>query len=198
MSLSKKLRKTVRPKPQLKTRPEILLCPNIPSPMHGVTPRSILGPKWWNETRKAAYKSTAYRCLACGIYKFSAAFRQWLEGHELYKVDYKLGRLTYIETVPLCFCCHNYIHDGRLRAMLEHHEITDCRFVAIIQHGDRVLSAAGLSRLSFAERRDELIEAGLQGEVAGWKKWRMVLKGKMYKPKFATPQQWEKAFLKRR
>lgn len=197
MSLNKILRKRVRRLP-LKTRPDILLGPNVPKPMHGVVPREILGPTWWNETRRAAYASTHYRCLACGVYKFDAFCKQWLEGHELYDVDYEAGTWTYVETVPLCHYCHNYIHDGRLQAILDCRDITYAKYAAIIQYGDRVLAEAGLKRLTHKERENVLIEAMLDNRVASWSSWRLILKGKEYPPKFKTPQQWEKAFIKKR
>ncbi len=92
-------------------RPEVLLCPNTPKPLHGVVPREIYGQSWWNKTREAAYRSTNYHCLACGVHKYQAKHRQWLEGHELYEINYVEGTSTYIETVPLCHFCHNSIHD---------------------------------------------------------------------------------------
>jgi len=163
-------------------RPEVLLSGNIPQPLHGVNPRSILGSKWWNETRKAAYKSTFYHCVACGVAKGDARFRQWLEGHELYEVDYLKGHMYYVETVPLCHCCHNYIHSGRLQSLLDKGEISHQKYVAIIQHGDSVLAQAGLSRLP-----------PYPGPFALWKDWRLVLFGKKYKPLYKSLEEWEKA-----
>ena len=177
-------------------RPDILLCPNIPKPMHGVAPREILGTKWWNKTRKASYSSTLYHCLACGVHKLKAKSKQWLEGHELYTIDYKQGRMTYVETVPLCHYCHNYIHDGRLLALLGKNKIRPSKYLAIIKHGDRVLAASGLCREPYEDREQAIIDSLLNNEVAKWKDWRLVLFGKHYPPKFKSPQQWQKAFEK--
>lgn len=163
-------------------RPEVLLCSQIPMPLHEVAPRNILGTKWWNKTRQEAYQSTAYHCVACGIYKFQAHFRKWLEGHELYTIDYKRGLMTYIETVPLCHCCHNYIHIGRLNALLDQGLVSHAKFMFIVNHGDSVLHRAGLKRLPV-----------YQGQCAPWKKWRLVLNGKKHPPKFKTEKAWLKA-----
>ncbi len=196
---TKLLRKLLKGKPIAKTwvcRPEVLLCPNVPKPMHGVAPRVILGAKWWNETRKAAYKSTAYHCIACGVHKSDARGRQWLEGHELYSVNYTLGRLVYLETVPLCHFCHNYIHDGRLTSLLEKGLMHHSKFAEIIKHGDRVLAKAGLNKLSYQEREERMATMLVNRQIAAWGNWRMLIFGKLYKPKFKTPEEWAAAMAK--
>lgn len=161
-----------KPKPPFKRRPEILLCTQIPEPLHGLAPRVVLGSKWWNETRKAAYESTGFHCAACGVYKTLAKGIQRLEGHEVYDTDYVRGRMTYLETVPLCHYCHSYIHCGRLRYLLERGEVSHQTYTAIIQHGDRVLQEAGLVK------PDPI----LCGSFVGWDDWCLVINGKKYKP----------------
>jgi len=73
-----------------KLRPEVLLCPNVPKPMHGLAPRVVLGSAWWDETRQRAYRSTNYHCIACGVSRERAKYHQWMEGHELYSINYPL------------------------------------------------------------------------------------------------------------
>ena len=164
-------------------RPEVLMCPQIPKPMHGVAPREILGQRWWDQTRQAAYRSTAFHCLACGTWKGVAEYRRWLEGHEWYEIDYCRGRMTYVECIPLCHLCHSYIHVGRLQALLEKGEIHQAKYVAVLQHGDRVLREAGLRR-----------PTPYDGPCAEWGRWRLVLEGKEYPPKFETFEAWQKYF----
>jgi len=36
--------------------PELLLHPNIPKPLHGVNPRSILGQQWWDVISVTSYQ----------------------------------------------------------------------------------------------------------------------------------------------
>lgn len=175
-------------------RPEILLCVNIPKPLSEVNPRSILGLKWWNATRKAAYKSTDEHCIACGVAKSEARSRAWLEGHEVYEINYKRGISKYIETVPLCHFCHNYIHDGRMKQMLLKGQLHHAKYVNVILHGDRVLKDAGLSRLTHEEREQQFILMELAGEVAPWHKWRLLLNGKKYSPKYKTLEAWMKHY----
>ena len=162
-------------------RPEVLVNHIIPLPMHGMAPRIVLGQAWWDRTRRAAYKSTNYHCIACGVHKFEAAYHQWLEGHEVYDIDFLMGRMEYVETVPLCHFCHNYIHDGRLRALLEQGKIHHAKYVAIIKHGDAVLARHSLTR----ERHE--------GPMAEWRDWRLVVDGKEYPPVYGSVGEWEAA-----
>ncbi len=193
MTLSKKIKDAAKRRRELTLRPELLLLRNIPAPMHGVNPRTILGSKWWNVERQKAYKSTGYRCLACGVTKQQAKGPKWLEGHEDYAIDYSLGTLTFLEVVPLCHYCHCYIHDGRLNAMLEQGKVTHQKYAAVIQHGDMVLAVAKLYRPIYAKRSEVVQDLLLQGRLAPWKDWRMVIGDKEYKPKFKTEAQWRKA-----
>ena len=179
---------------QWQLRPEVLLCDNVPKPMHGVAPRVVLGDKWWNATRKTTYKSTLYHCVACGVHKSKARGRQWLEAHELYKIDYKKGLMIYLESIPLCHFCHNYIHDGRMISLMAKDKFHYGKYKYIIRHGDRVLSNSGLKRLTYKEREDINIDRILNNEMAEWSKWRLVIGKKKYKPKFKSDYAWQQAF----
>ena len=161
-----------------KLRPEVLVGPNTPKPLHGVVPREILGASWWNKTRKAAFASTDNHCIACGVHKLAAKSRQWLEGHEVYDIDYLLGRATYVETVGLCHFCHNYIHDGRLKSLLDQGKIHHQKYTAIIQHGDALLAANRLERTRY------------EGPSAEWADWRLVIDGVEYPPRYQTFESW--------
>lgn len=164
-----------------KPDPTILLCPNVPKPMHGVAPRVVLGAVWWNKTRKEAYESTNFFCRACGVHKLQAKYHQWLEGHEFYRINYRKGLMTYVRTDPLCHFCHCYIHSGRLKSLLEKGEIRQAKYAAIIQHGDAILRAAKLKKPEPPEF------------VAEWSTWRLVLYGKKYPPVYKSFEEWKGA-----
>lgn len=168
------------PRPEWRRRPEILLQNNTVKPLHRVVPRTILGKEWWDATREEAYASTDYHCIACGVHKREAKWHQWLEGHEVYTINYRAGRMTYVETVPLCHGCHNFIHDGRLRALLDRDEIEQEKYDAIMAHGRFVLKEAGLRK----RPRPHM------GPTAKWEDWRLVLFGKEYPPVFTNYKEW--------
>lgn len=176
-------------------RPEVLLCPNIPKPLHGTAPRVVLGSAWWDRTRRAAYESTDFHCVACGVHKYQQRGRtEWLEGHEIYDIDYGQGRMMYVETVPLCRFCHLFIHDGRLRALVEKGIVHQRHFVAVMRHGSRVLAEAGLQRVSHAQREEIIGQMIVNGKVAAWKDWRLVVDGKEYNPRLKSEAHWERTY----
>lgn len=198
MTLSDKLRGVKEPTgPSYALRPELLLHNNIPKPMHGVAPRVVLGQKWWDRERRECYERAEFFCQACGVHKLRAKYHQWLEAHECYDVDWAKGRMKYAECVALCHFCHNYIHSGRLQALLEKGEIHHHKFAAIRQHGDGVLAAAGLAKESYDVRDARIKKMVMNGQVAEWGKWRLVIGRKTYKPLYPTKEAWEAAMAKK-
>tara|TARA_R110002110_G_scaffold13929_4_gene66128 strand:+ start:3748 stop:4272 length:525 start_codon:yes stop_codon:yes gene_type:complete len=164
-----------------KLKPEILTSDNIPVPMHGMAPRIVLGQPWWDKERRKAYKSTNYRCQACGVHKTKARDRKWLEGHEVYKIDYSKGLMTYLFTMPLCHYCHNYIHDGRMRALLGENKLPHNKYVAIVQHGDAILKEYNLERLSLVQREQKIVDKMRKGTFARPETWKLIIDGIRYK-----------------
>ncbi len=183
--------------PSYPLRPELLLHGNIPAPMHGVAPRTVLGVNWWNRERNECYKKAEGFCQSCGVPKIRAAYHQWLEAHEVYDVDYAKGRMKYLYPVALCHFCHAYIHDGRLQALLDKGEIHHHKYVAIITHGDEVLRRAGLVRESRVEREAKIQKMIANGQLAEWSKWRLRIGRNLYKPLYASMEEWELAMAKK-
>ena len=68
---------------------------------------------------------------------------------------------------------------------MEKGELTQSKFVAVIKHGDAILTWAGLLPSS----REEY-----DGPEADWGDWRLVIDGVEYPPKFKSLKQWCAAF----
>ena len=159
-----------------KPRPELLLHPNIPKPLHSVNPRSIMGKEAWDKKRKEVYASTGHHCAACGVSRYEAKLHKWLEAHEIYDIDYVKGRVTLIEIVPLCHYCHSYIHSGYLDVRYSKGEISREHYQAIYVHG---------GRLTNGMQRKNIPLLGIP-----WGEWRLVFEGKEYPPIYDSYEAW--------
>lgn len=162
------------------TRPQILLDNHIPKPLHGLNPRTLLGKEWWDKIRTQVYKQNNYCCWACGIHKTQAKYYQRLEAHESYEIDYKLARMTLKEVVALCHSCHNYIHKGRLKSLLDKQKITRSKFDYIINRGDKLT---------------RLLEKPVRTRVfTDWSKWHLMINGFKFYSRFKNEKEWEKHY----
>ena len=177
-------------------KPEILTHPNIPKPLHGMNPRSILGSAWWDIERQKAYASTDYHCIACGVHKSQAKVHQWLEAHEYWDINYKTGRCEVKSIEPLCHYCHNFIHSGRLFKTKTTIEVRE-----ILEHGFNVLSRTGLKVFFFTHELARLVRANTFGVKyytptgrATWSDFVLILDGKEYKSKFKSMDEWEQFY----
>lgn len=193
-------------------RPELLLHPNIPKPLHGLNPRTIMGEVKWYEVRRVAYARHGFHCFACGVAKAQAAYHKWLEAHEDYSVDYERGRVEIREIVALCHACHNFIHSGRMLAMASKSDVPASRVWEILQHGFRVLAHAKLKLNPFAVQVAlQLAEMStppawadasklrqrlepMPASSVSWSAWRLVFDGVEYKPLWPTYEAWLKHY----
>jgi len=122
--------------------PVLLLHPQIPRPIQGVNPRTILGQAWWDIMRRRVYARANYHCECCGVERKQAKFKPHLEAHEVYDIHYADATATFLYCVALCNACHSYIHKGRLLMLLKDQQITDALYNEIIDHGDAILDVA--------------------------------------------------------
>lgn len=181
----------------MKLRPDLLLHPKIPPPLHSLAPRNVLGKKWWDVTRKAANEAQGDKCAVCGVHKSKAWYRKYLEGHESYNIDYDNHVVTLKEVVGLCHSCHNYIHVGRLIKQYQDEVVSEQYVKNVLNWGIQKLSIAGLKpqatqayhwlilfkNYSPSEAKQYVIEKGLEEEKFNpdsWDLWKIVIDGKDY------------------
>jgi predicted HNH restriction endonuclease len=184
-------------KMKMKTKPEILTHPNIPKPLHGISPRTIMGEDWWNKTRQEVYARYDYHCIACGVAKAEAKEHQWLEAHEFWNIDYYKGVCEIKSIEPLCHYCHNFIHSGRLK-MIMGKDKTREQVKAILEHGMKILSDNKLacfpSTFYFAQDMGCNTYQVYPYEITGldipWNEWKLVWNGKEYHSKFQSFEEW--------
>lgn len=185
----------------IETMPEILTQPNVPKPLHGIAPRTIMGQKWWDATRQKAYESTDFHCNACGVAKADAKARNWLEAHEFWDIDYRNGIAKITGIYPLCHYCHNFIHSGRLEKIIGVEKNED-EAVRILEHGFKVLSKAGLKCFDGTLDLANKLGANTFGVTAyetpetdvEWKEWRLNFEGKDYYSNFDSFEHWQEFY----
>ena len=186
--------------------PSLLLHPNIPKPLHGLAPRKILGDDWWEKQRQLAYAHNDYHCWACGVHKRDAKYHKWLEAHEIYDVNYTIGRVKFEGVCALCHSCHNFIHSGRLSVLYQRGEIEKIKIMDILVHGFEVLKTARLNMNPFALRvMKEINEPTFKKYLkygfheygqcfAEWEDWHLVVNGKTYYSEFKSIKDWQKHY----
>jgi hypothetical protein len=185
-------------KKKINMKPEILSQPNIPKPLHGIAPRTIMGQEWWDRERQKVYASTDYCCIACGVSKSEAKGYRWLEAHEYWDIDYLKGVCKVVSIEPLCHYCHNFIHSGRLN-MIIGSEKSEEEVIAILEHGFKVLANNKLKCFYFTLELAKQLGAKTYGVKAykskqnpkiKWNDWKLIFKGKEYKSKFKDIDEW--------
>jgi hypothetical protein len=185
--------------PQFKfLKPELLQHPMIPRPLHGVAPREIKGREWWDTVRNTAYATNNFCCWACGD-------REFLNAHEVYDVNYALGRTTFMEVVALCEACHHFIHIGLYGTFLLRGSVGVQEFKRVVKSRYQILKKAhlkanwgfyqvvgGLIR-TYSIQDTKWLQDILKDKVpppivddVPWGKWRMVFEGVEYPPKFLS------------
>ncbi len=166
----------------LTLRPEVLLSPNVPKPLHGLAPRTIMGTKWWDVVRKESYKSTGFRCIACGVERYTEEtfFKGQLHAHELYETYYEKRISVFKEVISLCECCHYGIHSGRTVSLFDKgiYDEQDCW--TIFERKKQICGSYGE-----IDRRDYSKE---------WGDWRLGFEGKLYEPKFKSMNEWREYY----
>lgn len=181
----------------MKTKPEILCQPALIKPLHRLNPRTIKGQDWWDINRREAYMSTNYHCLACGVHKDDALYHQWLEGHESYKINFNRHSYTLESIIPLCHACHNFIHSGRLEALMVYGKITKKKYRDIMKRGRKILKdnkldknehlnklCGGNRSLFFPEYNDT------------WELWHLDIDGSKYYSLFESFEHWKSYYRK--
>lgn len=186
-------------KPLTPLMPEIITQPNIPKPLHGIAPRTIKGITWWNKTRKKVYEENNYCCKACGVHKDQARGKKWMEAHELWDINYDTGVTTIKDIVPLCHYCHNFIHSGRLTAIVGKEKTVE-EVKNILEHGFDILAKAKLQCFPGTLELAKIVGADTKGVTAydtkheteiKWEDWKVVFEGKEYKSLFKNFEEWE-------
>ena len=165
---------------------ELLNCPRCPKPLHGQNPRTIMGQKNWDITRREAYAKFGYKCMACGIHRDDEhiIWKNQLHAHEVYDIDYENCKVVLKNIVALCECCHAFIHDGRSHSLFDNGEMDITDIFLVMNRGLKLLG----------RQKDRHPLDNDKYYVKTWDKWKLVIGDKEYKSKFKSINEWAKFY----
>jgi hypothetical protein len=158
--------------------PELLLHPPLPTPLHGINPRTIMGKVEWDYKRRAAYSMNDYHCWACGVYapydevkqRFSTSLK--LHAHEDYRIEYQDCYMFLNDIVALCPTCHNAVHINRSQALYDKGVFDEEDMYIIFTNKENVLNL-----------NDD-----------NWGNWYLLYEGKQYYSKFKDRKEWKEHY----
>lgn len=106
----------------------LLTMPNIPAPLHGLNPRSVMGEEEWDKQRFDCYTKANWRCEICDTPC------ERMQAHEIYTYDYVSHTAVFKRLIALCDKCHRGIHSGRLTTMTKDGDVSREYFLDIAEH----------------------------------------------------------------
>ena len=194
-------------------KPYAISKPNVPEPLHQVAPRNFMTAKEWKEIRDKVKKECRaedgeLRCQACGNY-VPHVKGNYIECHELYKINYKKYTATFKEFVGLCSTCHKFIHSGFLRRLWKEGGITEERYINVLQSGIGLAKTYDLAVNELTLKAAEEMYINTDGvrklkaisiealptkeRNKQWGNWKMLYYGETYPPKYTKYSLWKTA-----
>lgn len=201
----------------------LLGMPNIPKPLHGLAPRTIMGDYEWGKIRKQCYEDAGDVCEICGQKLGSKRGEPMMHAaHELYHYDYAERKATFDRPICICPICHNFIHSGRAITCYRNHEPlwTKEYMLTIAEAGFKVISEWNkkhpnsepirvyevvlnwLEEPELEEPLTKLIEQyGIEFWCAprrklwdnAWGKWRLIYNDTEYWSPYQSAEEWEQS-----
>ena len=115
----------------------IIAMPNVPAPLHGQAPRTLLGKSTWDHMRKYCYYNAGYKSQISGEDLDGTTNDKKCNAHELYSYDYVHGKAYFERAVCISPVEHNFIHSGRMLTMYKQGDplTTAERVLEGLEHG---------------------------------------------------------------
>jgi hypothetical protein len=168
------------PKAAKKLDPGLLGQANIPKPLHGINPRSLMGRATWDKHRQVIIHNNPY-CHACG------AENCIFELHEDYEIDYTKSIMTIRSYVPLCKLCHNFIHSGFLQVQLDQGAVSREYVIGVVERGIDICARNNVRIFKGTELLAQKLKIPLLGVQSwtpktskNWSSWTLEYQGKKY------------------
>lgn len=192
----------------------LIAMPNIPRPLHGVNPRTLLGATTWNHMRRFCYNQAHDTCEICGAKPEDLRKRH---GHEVYEIDYANGTAKFVRVFCVCALCHlGCIHTGRALTLWKNNNpLYPTRFLLQgAEHAFKIINeynrdnpgadlraySTFLDYLKYDELRptmEYLIEkynVKFYTEVENmveWGNWKLIIGDQEYPTPYASKEEWK-------
>ena len=192
----------------------LIAMPNIPRPLHGVNPRTILGTSTWNHMRKFCYNKAEDTCEICGTKPENLRHRH---GHEVYEIDYAKGTAKFHRVYCVCSLCHlGCIHTGRALTLWKNHNpLYPTEFLLQgAEHAFKIISDynkdnPGADLRTYSTFLDYLKHEELKGpmeelikkynikfyteveDIVDWGKWKLIIGNQEYATPYANEDEWK-------
>lgn len=195
----------------------LIAMPNIPKPLHGVNPRTLLGKSNWDKMRKLAYAEADDTCEICGYKPDNLRQRH---GHEVYEIDYKKGIAKFVRVFCVCSLDHlGCIHTGRAITLYKQGNPLYPRefLLAGVEKAFKTIyeynqDHPGADLRAYATFLDYLKVPDLEASVrilihkynikfymedpkrlAKWDKWKLIIGDEEYPTPYKDEKEWEEA-----
>lgn len=195
----------------------LIAMPNIPRPLHGVNPRTLLGTSTWNHMRKACYAQANDTCEICGHKPENLRHRH---GHEVYEIDYAHGTAKFVKVFCLCSLCHlACIHTGRaLTLWKKNNPLYPTEFLLNgAEHAFKIIhdyneEHPNADLRAYSTFLDYLKHDELKGtmeelidkynikfyteveNMVDWGDWKLIIGDQEYKTPYSSKEDWKAAF----
>lgn len=194
----------------------LIAMPNIPRPLHGVNPRTILGASTWNHMRRACYAKANDTCEICGAKPDDLHKRH---GHEVYEIDYANGTAKFVKVFCVCSLCHlACIHTGRaLTLWKKNNPLYPTEFLLEgAEHAFKIISEynhdnPGADLRAYSTFLDYLKHDGLKEpmekliekygikfyteveDMVEWGEWKLIIGSREYPTPYANKDEWRES-----
>lgn len=197
----------------------IIAMPNIPKPIHGLAPRTVLGDSTWQHMRKRCYFEAGYKSQISGIDLDRSSAQLRPNAHELYSYNYYTGEALFERAVCISPLEHNFIHSGRMLTMYKKGNplMPKSYLLAAVENGFRIIKEWNdahpkerplrvyytfieyAKTPSIANEIQELIEKydikfyrESFDTPSKWSDWHLKIGNRIYKTPYADINEWEK------
>lgn len=198
----------------------IIAMPNVPAPLHGQAPRTLLGKSTWDHMRKFCYYNANYKSQISGEDLDGTTNDKKCNAHELYSYDYVHGKAYFERAVCISPVEHNFIHSGRMLTMYKKGNplMPKKYLLKVVENGFRIIHdwnkahpkkrplrvyATIADYALVPSLREEMLELIDKYDIkfykeddkmtAGWGEWSLHIGNKDYESPYATQKEWEEA-----